>query len=240
MIRKLLQLVPRSTKEKLRLRFGVVTMHNRLANLRKAGFRPTHIIDAGAFRGDWAKEVAGIFPDASILMIEPQAGCRSALQDLAQGGKGFVLRQTLLGKAPGEMRFLVEGSNSRVLTDDWTPGSGAKIETISVSTLALVAQETGFGAAQFIKLDLQGHELEALEGAGDLFGRCEVFMVEVSWLRIGNVPLMHEVVEAFVGKGYQPYDIMGNNYRRRDRALWQTDIMFVRGDSPLIASREWA
>jgi hypothetical protein len=48
------------------------------------------------------------------------------------------------------------------------------------------------------------------------------------------------VVEAFVGKGYQPYDIMGNNYRRRDRALWQTDIMFVRGDSPLIASREWA
>jgi hypothetical protein len=114
------------------------------------------------------------------------------------------------------------------------------VETYPVSTLHDVAREEGFADAQFIKLDLQGHELDALDGAGDLFGHCEVFLVEVSWLRIGEVPLMHEVVGVFVDKGYQPYDILGHNYRRRDRALWQTDIMFVRGDSPLIGSREWA
>ncbi|MFM8458168.1 MAG: FkbM family methyltransferase [Chthoniobacterales bacterium] len=232
--------VPGRWKEKLRLSAGAITLRSRLENLRRAGFRPTKIIDAGAFRGHWAQSVLEVYPEACVLLIEPQSDCQTVLQALAAADKRVSLRQTLLGKSAGEMRFLVEGSNSRVLTGEWTPGPGARVENYPVATLYDVAREEGFSDAQFIKLDLQGHELDALAGAGDLFGRCELFLVEVSWLRIGEVPLMHEVLRVFVEKGYQPYDILGHNYRRRDRALWQTDIMFVRGDSPLIASREWA
>lgn len=235
-----LKFVPQSWKENLRLKAGAITLNHRLRNLRRAGFCPDKIIDAGAFRGHWAQSVLEVFPEARVLLIEPQSDCQTVLQALAAEDKRVSLRQTLLGKSAGELRFLVEGSNSRVLTGDWTPGPGARVETCPVATLQDVAREEGFADAQFIKLDLQGHELDALAGAGDLFGRCEVFLVEVSWLRIGEVPLMHEVLRVFVDKGYQPYDILGHNYRRRDRALWQTDIMFVRGDSPLIASREWA
>jgi len=233
-------LLPRRWKEKLRLRAGAITLRSRLENLRRAGFRPKKIIDAGAFRGHWAQSVLEVFPEARVLLIEPQSECQEILRKAADADRRLSLCKTLLGKTSGEIRFLVEGSNSRVLTGDWTPGPGAKVETSPVATLAGVALEEAFSNAEFIKLDLQGHELEALAGAGELFGRCEVFLVEVSWLRIGEVPLMHEVLRVFVDKGYQPYDIFGHNYRRRDRALWQTDIMFVRGDSPLVASREWA
>ena len=235
-----LNFLPRSWKENVRLRAGAITLSNRLRNLRRAGFRPRKIIDAGAFRGHWAHSVLEVFPEARVLLIEPQSECQEILRKAADADKRLSLRKTLLGKTSGEMRFLVEGSNSRVLTGDWSPGPGAKVETCPVATLEGVAREEGFFDAELIKLDLQGHELEALAGAGELFGRCELFLVEVSWLRIGEVPLMHEVLRLFVDKGYQPYDILGHNYRRRDRALWQTDIMFARGDSPLIASREWA
>ena len=236
----LLQLLPKSWKESLRLKAGAITLVHRLRNLRAAGFRPTKIIDAGAFRGDWSKAVLEVFPEARVLLIEPQSTCQARLQNLAAADQRLSLRQTLLGSMPGETRFLVEGSNSSIITGDGVPSLDAKVEICPISKLEDVASEAGFEDAQFIKLDLQGHELEALDGAGKLFGTSELFLVEVSWLRIGEVPLMHEVLQVFLNKGYLPYDILGHNYRRRDRALWQTDIMFVRGDSPLIASREWA
>jgi FkbM family methyltransferase len=235
-----LKFIPESWKEKLKVRSGAITLGQRLGNLRRAGFLPKQIIDAGAFRGDWARVALRVFPEARVLMVEPQEDCQSELRSLMQSDGRLGLCQTLLGASNGEQSFLIEGTNSRIVEGDWTPGPAARIEKHRMSRLEDAARDSGFGRAEFIKLDLQGHELEALEGAGDLFGRCEVFMVEVSWLRIGEVPLMHEVLHKFVEKGYRPYDICGHNYRPRDGALWQSDIIFVHEDSLLVSSREWA
>jgi FkbM family methyltransferase len=214
-------------------------MEDRLRNLRRAGFIPGKIIDAGAYQGQWARSVREIFPEAAMLLVEPQACCRTALEGLAQKDPRVAVRQTLLGRNKGEARFVHEESNSRVVQDGECPAGESRVEVLPVARLEDVAREAGFEDADFIKLDLQGHELEALAGAGELFGRCEVFMVEVSWIRIGNVPLMHDVIDAFVRKGYRPYDVIGHNYRPLDRALWQSDFIFVRNDSALLSHREW-
>ncbi|MFM8885285.1 MAG: FkbM family methyltransferase, partial [Chthoniobacterales bacterium] len=185
--------LPEALKEKLRVRAGAVTLASRLQNLRRAGFRPKEIIDAGAFRGDWTRVAQTVFPEARFLLIEPQSGCAESLRAMALPNGKVRLSQTLLGKEKGEVRFLVEGTNSRILAADWNPGPGARVEAYPVATLQEVAKKEGFESPDFIKLDLQGHELEALAGAGDLFGSCEVFMVEVSWLQIGDAPLMQDV-----------------------------------------------
>ena len=232
--------LPDAWKEMLRRRAGAITLAGRLQNLRRAGFRPKEIIDAGAFRGDWTRVARAVFPEARFLLIEPQSDCGEALREMVIPNGKVRLSQTLLGKEKGEVRFLVEGTNSRILAADWHPGPDARVESYPVNALQDVVRREGFESPDFIKLDLQGHELQALAGAGDLFGNCEVFMVEVSWLRIGEVPLMQDVLRAFTDKGYRPYDICGQNYRPKDGALWQSDIMFVRESSPLIASRDWA
>jgi FkbM family methyltransferase len=232
--------LPDAWKERLRVRAGAITLASRLQNLRRAGFRPKEIIDAGAFRGDWTRVARGVFPEARVLLIEPQSDCGEALRGMLLPDGKVRLSQTLLGKEKGEVRFLVEGTNSRILAEDCNPRPEARVETYPVDTLQDVARKEGFQRPDLIKLDLQGHELEALVGAGDLFGSCEVFMVEVSWLQIGEAPLMQDVLRAFTDKGYRPYDICGHNYRPKDGALWQSDIMFVRESSPLIGSRDWA
>lgn len=236
----MLRLLPESLKAKLRRRAGAITLADRLANLRAAGFSPRKIIDAGAYRGEWALLAAAVFPAASILLVEPQPHLAAALAELCRTRPKFRFRSALLGAEPGTACFVSEESNSRIIPADYRPLAAESVTTLPIVRLADLAPAEGFGDCDFLKLDLQGHELTALAGAGPLFGTAEVILAETSWLRIGPVPLVHEVIAAFTARGYRLYDVFGFNYRPLDRALWQTDFLFVHADSPLLASTSWA
>ena len=235
----MLRFLPENLKEKLRLRAGAITQRSRLLNLRSAGFSPTRIIDAGAFRGEWSALAREIFPAAHLLLIEPQPHLKSHLIGICDRLGQARLQSALLGRAPATARFAVSASNSRIIPLDYSP-AGETIIELPIRRLEDIAIETSFADAEFIKLDLQGHELEALAGAGPLFGHAEVILIEVSLIPIGGVPLIADVIGAFSAKGYRLYDIFGANHRPRDGALWQTDLVFVRTNSPLVASSEWA
>lgn len=236
----MIRFLPESLKEKLRLRAGAVTARSRLINLRRAGFSPSRIIDAGAYQGDWAVLAREIFPSAHLLLIEPQPHMTAHLQAVCARVGQARLESALLGRASSTVPFTLAASNSRVVHPGYQGGPNETLMELPVRRLDDIARETGFDRADFLKLDLQGYELEALAGAGSLFGQVEVILTEVSLIPIGGAPLATDVITAFVEKGYQLYDIFGANHRHRDGALWQTDLLFVRKDSPLVASREWA
>jgi FkbM family methyltransferase len=218
-----------------------VTLPARLENLRKAGFDPKRIIDAGAYRGEWTQTIHPIFPKALILMIEPQPASSGNLQRLCAENSNFRFRKALLGDAKKRVRFFLQDSNSGIVPDSYVEIPGDKFCEMQTETLAEIATSEGFDPCDLLKLDLQGHELAALAGAGNLFGRIEVIFMEVSWLRIGEVPLIDEVIETLRGRGYRLYDILGFNYRPLDRALWQTDLIFVRENSSLLANeKRWS
>lgn len=232
--------IPPPVKRWIRRKVGAITPFERIENLRRAGFQPSLIIDAGAFQGEWTQEALKVFPGAQVLMIEPQEDKRALLSALAGHDPRITYRQALLGREATRVRFLVEGTNSRIISGAWDPPSGSRVEEREIIRLADLAQAAGFETCGLLKLDLQGHELEALAGAGALFGSCEVIQTEVSWLRIGEVPLVGEVIQRFEAAGYRLYDVFGHNYRPLDGALWQTDFVFVRTDSRLIADLNWA
>ncbi len=234
------RLLPDSWKQTLRRRAGVVTQHDRLHNLRRAGFAPGHILDGGAYRGEWAAMARAIFPDAFLLLVEPQPALTGPLQALCRDlGRARVV-PAALGRAEGQGTLLLQATNSRMVGGSTGHPPSPDTTPVSVATLDSLLSAGGFTSNCLVKLDLQGHEMEALAGAGGWFGRCEAILMEVSWLRIGEVPLVGEVLPAMDERGYVPYDLFGQNYRPRDRALWQTDILFLRRDSELIQSLAWA
>jgi len=236
----MLRFLPESLKEKLRRRAGAITPGARMQNLRRAGFSPARIIDAGAYQGDWAVLARETFPTAHLLLIEPQPRMAARLQAVCSRIGQARLESALLGRESSDVRFAIAASNSRIVYQGYQPGPGETVLDLPVRRLDDIARETGFDRAEFLKLDLQGHELEALAGAGALFGLAEVILTEVSLIPVGGVPVIADVIAAFSEKGYRLYDIFGSNHRKRDGALWQTDLLFVRLNSPLVASSDWA
>jgi FkbM family methyltransferase len=232
-------LVPAGLKRRLRHELRVADMEFMLARLRGAGFSPRVAIDAGAYRGEWTRLCRRIFPDVSVLMIEPQLERRGDLDRVRHDLPGCEVVSTLLGKREGSARFLRDESNSRIIYEAADHRTHAAI-TVQMQSLATVASETIFSFPDLLKLDVQGSELDVLAGAGALLEHAEVLILEMSVIPIGPVPLALEVMNYMRDRGYRLYDLGGFNYRPLDTALWQMDGFFVREDSSLIASRDWS
>jgi len=234
----ILRWLPESLKDDLRRRAGAISERERLRNLGRAGFSPTHILDGGAYRGEWAQLAREVFPGARLLLVEPQPSLAAHLESVAREIGNAELVSAALGRTEGEARLLLEETNSRIVADDRARTDAST--RVPVATIESLLGSRDFTDRCLLKLDLQGHELEALSGAGSWFGRAEAILVEVSWLRIGDVPIVGEVMAAFREKGYVAYDIFNHRNRPRDGALWQADIIFVQTGSALIGSRSWA
>jgi FkbM family methyltransferase len=219
------------------LRYQMASMEWSLANLARLGFRPRQIIDVGAYHGDWTRMIKEIFPDAEVLMVEAQPNRASYLDGVvASLGRGVRYVTTLLGaERRSDVPFYELETGSSVFPEQTSLKLEMSLRTME--PLDEVAAANGFNAVGLLKLDVQGYELEVLKGAPRLRQSVEVVLMEVSLLP-GNkgAPLLHDVVGQMKEYGFVAYDLCSFIRRPRDRALWQTDFIFVRENSAFRAS----
>ncbi|MBL38614.1 MAG: hypothetical protein CMP07_09405 [Xanthomonadales bacterium] len=215
--------------------FAFQDMHARLANLRRAGFHPVGAVDGGAFDGDWAQEFWRTWPSCPVMMVEPQAECRERLMEHAGKAPGSIVCTCAISDRSGRAAFRYQETNSAIVD----AADAADDDGVEVRTLAeLLSGHDGFDA-NLLKLDLQGHELKALAGAGRSLPGFEVIILEMSLIGIDGMPEFHEVHSWLDANGYRLYDVLPMYYRPRDGALWQMDAFYVRKDSALCQSKQW-
>jgi FkbM family methyltransferase len=234
------RLCPEPLKQRIKLACGVPNTDACLAAMKHRGFRPKAAIDIGAYSGEWTLALRRLFPETRVLMVEPQAAQKDGLLALANVHDGVEFVSVLLGPtAASGVTFHQAETGSSVLRD---PGNG---ETPSVAmpmtTLDDVTAGTNFERPDFLKIDVQGYELEVLKGAERVLESVEVVMMEVNLIAVyEGAPLVHEVVSYMAERGFRVYDICTFFRRPYDNALWQMDMIFVRATSALMASTRWA
>jgi hypothetical protein len=108
-----------------------------------------------------------------------------------------------------------------------------KVLSLPMETLDDILLEKKLKNVSFLKLDVQGYEMEVLKGATETLKEVEVVMTEVSFLPYNRSgPLFNEVVQFMKGHEFVAYDICSLMRFYLDGSLLQADVIFVREKSP--------
>lgn len=216
---------------------------NQLYEFSVKGFKCSHILDIGAHSGEWSRTAKYVFPNSTVYLIEPLEEMEVKLKEFCEefppsryflNGAGAV--EGILYLTAGEelvgANFLQE--ENQYLKSDRTQ------REVKIITLNSLIEKNEIEIPQLVKLDVQGFELEVLKGAELLFGKTEIFILEVSLFEfIKGTPLFSDVVHFMAQKGYEVYDFPGFLRRPFDNALGQIDVTFVKREGYFRYSNSW-
>lgn len=230
-LKKIVLAGPSYLQEILRKHYNSESMELGLRYLKDRGFNPKTIIDCGAFVGDWTKMVKKIFPDARVLMIEPQKNKKEILTKVQNEFHGAVeYINCLLGpENKDDVAFFEMESGSSVLEE--MTGHPRQTVQLPMKTLDSILHKKNATDGIFLKLDVQGFEIEVLKGANAIIQKTDLVLMETSLLQCNkSAPLFNEVIQFMKEQGFVAYDF-ANLQRWRDNILLQVDIFFVKKDS---------
>lgn len=215
-----------------------ITMEECLLHLRSLDFRPKTVIDVGA--GNGTAPLLNVFPEAHYLWIEPLQEFETQLAALRPKYKGDIIIAAA-GQAPGKTEIALGNnllnSSLKSVGDSATPQS----REIDVVALDDFKDKIDLDADVLLKVDVQGGELDVLDGAREILPRMDAVILEVSFFRFfDGIPIFDEVVAYMKNHGFVVYDIVAGNTRPLDNALGQKDLIFVRTDGRFRQSQKWS
>jgi FkbM family methyltransferase len=202
----------------------------------RQGFYPRTIVDVGANHGGWSREVSSVYDSARFFLIEPQEEMGPFLDYFCSQVEGS---QWFLGGAGAEV-----GQMDLTVWDDYqgsaflAPDVEAMVPELQQRQVPVFSLDHLIGSGEMpvpdlVKIDVQGYEMEVLQGSMRCFGKTDMFIVETSLFHpLGNRPTFYRVLELMEAYGYAVYDMPDFKYRA-DGALAQIDVVFLRKQSPL-------
>jgi FkbM family methyltransferase len=124
--------------------------------------------DVGANKGDWTSAMKRRYPNALVLMFEPQSDCCEELRKLPF--KNLTLFPFAVDSQRRKVAVYTTGGLSGLASlhkRQDTYFSNLEFTSFDVQTVALddIIDEQQIKRIDFIKMDIEGHELEALKGA---------------------------------------------------------------------------
>lgn len=237
MLKLIKKLFPSQFKKDFKDHLGVPSLSWSLNNLKKAGYNPAVVYDIGAYEGYWTNDFLEVFPSAAIYMFEAQEEKEIYFKNITASNPNTHYAIALLGTRDGdEVRFVEDGTGSQVMRNNISGNEKVRI----TNSLDTITQKNKWPLPDFLKLDVQGFELEVLKGGEKALQSAEFCLLEVTILDLGGgSPLLIEVVNFMHQQGFQVYDISQFIRRPFDKALLQIDLLFAKRDSKFITNKRW-
>ena len=186
--------------------------------------KPATALDIGAHVGNFTKELYYQFPECQIVMIEANRECEPYLRLL---GKPYEI--VALCDRDGTASLYMEdvnpiGTGSSLYKENTGWYTQGKTQTVTTKRLDTCNYFNG-APIDFIKMDVQGAELDVIRGGENTIKNTTFVLAEVSLLQYNEgAPLVDEVVEKMISLGFCIVDIV--DYHRMDNVIFQMDILF--------------
>lgn len=194
------------------------------------------IIDAGANAGQTTLKYKKLFPESNIYGFEPFPEIFEKFKNAYQHDKFVITEQIALSNKTGED---VLNINSSVCTNSLLEAVDAYAEslqyknvgkiTIKTITLDQYCQENNIKNIDILKMDVQGGELQILQGAENMLKEKKISIIfsEVEFAEIyKNQPLFFNICEYLNRYGYSLYNIY-NECSDQNGQLFSGDAIFI-------------
>ncbi len=170
------------------------------------------VFDLGANRGQWTRELYRLAGDrvARVFAFEPSQACAEALASLPFAGL------TVVGSAVGSRRGNAvlhsdrSGSIHGSLHHRYDFPQGVR-EKVGVVTLDDLVATTDLEVIHFLKMDIEGNELEALRGASALLGARRVCALSFEFgnNNVNSRTFFRDYWELLTAHGFRLFRITG-------------------------------
>ena len=203
--------------------------------MRDLGVRS--VLDVGANVGESAMELHAILPDAAVYSFEPLADSFAKMEAGLKGQpwwKGFnVAASAEAGEAVIHRSSYALSSSllpmGQAHKDNYPYTAGASQETIITVRLDDVVREHGITGPILLKLDVQGFEVPALQGATQTLSNAAAVICETSFVELyEGQRLFADVSALLTGQGFVYAGSAGQRNSPLNGRPLQQDAIFLR------------
>jgi FkbM family methyltransferase len=193
------------------LRYGVAEAIEHKAFIRAIGDLST-VVDIGANRGQFALAVHAASPSSRIFAFEPLPRPAAIFRRIFAGLTNVILFESAIGpnRANAILHVSAKDDSSSLLPIGETqvsqfPGTYEERQTeVKVGRLAEFVTPSDIAGPALLKLDVQGYELQALEGCEELLRNFEYIYAECSFVELyEGQALAHEVIAWLARRGFR-------------------------------------
>jgi len=193
--------------------------------LQEGGLQVLVVYDIGANKGRWARDTKRLLPAASFFLFEANESHRKKL-----ASRGFPFFICVLGSREEHRRFYSTGGTGDSLYLEKTHHYGeTDYREVTTIPLQILVEKERLPRPNFMKLDVQGAELEILSGCQGLLDRCYLIYMECPILEYNSgAPTFDSYIRFMSDRGYVPIQILQQHVI--EGALTQVDILFLMQD----------
>ena len=203
---------------------------NLYRRLKENGIRFNNIIDVGCYKGSWTSKLKLIYPDANYYLIDPNDKYKEKLKLLG------TFYQEVVGQQKEEREFNFS-KNELEETGNSLYDENSNIEfnkkTIMVKPLKDIVPNQTY---DLIKMDVQGAELEIIEGSLPLFTKTKWVQLECP-IHPNNkgAPNFAQIINYMTNSGFETFDIENIFYNGK---LMCIDFLFNNITLPQVTALE--
>jgi FkbM family methyltransferase len=193
----------------------------------KKYFEPKSILDIGANVGQFYNEIKNIFPNSYYYLVEGSESCEVVLETL-----NVDYSICLLSDSEKEVDFYIRKYEPRCTGNSiyrentsFYDDDQILIEKKQTKTLSNLLNNQKF---DLIKIDVQGSEIDIINGGLDIIKEAKGILMEVSLMEYNqNSPTKDFVYEYMDNLGFKPVELIGNINHPLTYELIQQDILFL-------------
>ena len=201
-------------------------MFEKIEKLKNNGYTPEVILDIGAHKGIWTKNVLKIYSKTKYYLFEANNNTNLVHKNVKvfnnvvlNDKKEEIDWYTTNNKSTGDSMFLEKTHHYK----------NCIIQKRTTTTLDALLSENNLHNLNniFIKIDCQGAEIPILKGATNVLNKTDFIVLELPFFGEynANVPSFLEHIKFMDDIGFIPYDIL--DIHNIVNFTVQTDILFI-------------